>query len=72
MVRAPLGQQLGIAAMNLNGPELYGCLAETLLLGFVRHAGHYSYGQLSAWRVRQAREWATQHGFEIVERVFGD
>jgi acetylornithine/succinyldiaminopimelate/putrescine aminotransferase/predicted amino acid dehydrogenase len=72
IVRAPLGQRLGIPAMDLDGGEIYGCLAETLLLGFVRHAGHYSYGQLSAWRVRQAREWAALHGFEIAEKEIAE
>ena len=67
MIRAPAGQVVEIPGMRLRGGELYGCLAETILLGFVRRRGHYSYGPLSAARVREIREWAFHHGFEPVE-----
>jgi predicted amino acid dehydrogenase len=66
MVYAPLGQVLGIPAMPLREGELYGCLAETILLGFVGCQEHYSYGPLSVSRVRQVREWAAIHGLETV------
>jgi len=66
MVHAPLGQVLGIPAMPLRESELYGCLAETILLGFVGCQEHYSYGPLSVSRVRQVSEWAAIHGFETV------
>lgn len=72
IVRAPLGQKLGIPGMQLSGTELYGCLAETILLGFVKPAGHYSYGSLATWRIRQIREWAQMHGFEIGEKEVDD
>jgi acetylornithine/succinyldiaminopimelate/putrescine aminotransferase/predicted amino acid dehydrogenase len=68
ILRAPLGQELGIPAVPLRGSEIYGCLAETLLLGFAGCDGHFSYGALSLPRIRQAREWAITHGFEIVEK----
>jgi predicted amino acid dehydrogenase len=56
---------LSLPALRLPGSELYGCLAEAIVLGLAGHAGHYSYGPLSAARVRQVRGWALQHGFEI-------
>jgi acetylornithine/succinyldiaminopimelate/putrescine aminotransferase/predicted amino acid dehydrogenase len=68
IVKAPLGQVLGIPAVPLRGSELYGCLAETILLGFSGCSNHFSYGPLSIARVRQIREWAAIHGFEIAEK----
>ena len=67
MVRAPLGQLVEIPGMRLRDGELYGCLAETILLGFVGRRQHYSYGPLSTARVREVREWASKYGFEPVE-----
>jgi predicted amino acid dehydrogenase len=67
MLRAPLGQSLGIPGMGLRSGELYACLAETILLGFVGASNHYSYGPLSVQRVRQIREWAWMHGFETFD-----
>jgi len=67
-VRAPLGQILGIPAIPLRGSELYGCLAETILVGFVGCDDHFSYGPLTISRVRQIREWAAIHGFEMLEK----
>jgi acetylornithine/succinyldiaminopimelate/putrescine aminotransferase/predicted amino acid dehydrogenase len=67
MVRAPMGQPVEIPGMALRDGELYGCLAETILLGFVGHNSHYSYGPVSIARVREIREWASIHGFEPLE-----
>jgi predicted amino acid dehydrogenase len=68
IVNAPLGQKLDIPGVPLRGSELYGCLAETLLLGFAGSKNHFSYGTLSICRVRQIREWAAIHGFDIAEK----
>jgi acetylornithine/succinyldiaminopimelate/putrescine aminotransferase/predicted amino acid dehydrogenase len=65
ILRAPLGQRLDIPALRLPGSELYGCLAETIVLGFAEYNGHYSYGRISAERVRQVKGWALAHGFEV-------
>lgn len=65
ILRAPLGQRLDIPALRLPGSDLYGCLAETIVLGLAGHNGHYSYGPVSAGRVRQVKGWALQHGFEV-------
>jgi predicted amino acid dehydrogenase len=65
IVNMPLGQELGIPAVPLQGSEVYGCLAETILLGFAGFSSHFSYGPLSLARIRQIGEWAAIHGFEI-------
>jgi acetylornithine/succinyldiaminopimelate/putrescine aminotransferase/predicted amino acid dehydrogenase len=67
MIRAPLGQSVDIPGMRLRDGELYGCLAETILLGFVEQRLHYSYGRLSTARVREVREWAATYGFQPAE-----
>jgi acetylornithine/succinyldiaminopimelate/putrescine aminotransferase/predicted amino acid dehydrogenase len=67
-VWAPLGQTLDVPALQIVGSELYGCLAETLLLGFAGPECPSSYGKLSSFRVRRIRELAAVHGFTIDER----
>jgi acetylornithine/succinyldiaminopimelate/putrescine aminotransferase/predicted amino acid dehydrogenase len=68
MVRAPLGQDLGIAALKLEQGQVYGCLAETLILGLAGLREHFSYGKLTATNVRRIRELALAHGFSIEEQ----
>jgi acetylornithine/succinyldiaminopimelate/putrescine aminotransferase/predicted amino acid dehydrogenase len=68
LVRAPFGQEIRLGN-RLSGGELYGCLAETLLLGFAGYRHHYSYGKLTAARVRQIGDLAVLHGFEIEEKL---
>ena len=68
-VWAPLGQILDIPAMRLTDAELYGCLAETILLGFAGPECPASYGKLSPFRVRRVRDLASLHGFGIDERI---
>jgi acetylornithine/succinyldiaminopimelate/putrescine aminotransferase/predicted amino acid dehydrogenase len=65
---APLGQTLDIPAMRIESSELYGCLAETILLGFAGPECPSSYGKLSPFRVRRVRELAAVHGFRIDEK----
>jgi predicted amino acid dehydrogenase len=67
-VWAPLGQTLDIPAMRMTSSEIYGCLAETMLLGFAGSECPSSYGNLTAFRVRRIRELAAVHGFGIEER----
>lgn len=66
IIRAPLGQQVSIAGMSLPPGQLYGCLAETMLLGLAGITEHFSYGPLKPERVRQIGRLAREHGF-IVE-----
>lgn len=67
-VHAPFGQALGISAVRLDPGQLYGCLAESLVLGFAGLREHFSYGKLTAARVRRIRELALSHGFTLGEK----
>jgi acetylornithine/succinyldiaminopimelate/putrescine aminotransferase/predicted amino acid dehydrogenase len=69
IVRAPLGQQFHFAGARLQEGELYACLAEAALLGFVGCDRHYSRGPLTASRIREIRALAAEHGFVIEERL---
>jgi predicted amino acid dehydrogenase len=70
-VWAPLGQTLDVPAMRMTSSEIYGCLAETILLGFAGAECPSSYGKLTAFRVRRVRELASVHGFAIEARELG-
>lgn len=67
VVRAPLGQKLAIGGMRLDEGQLYGCLAETALLGLAGSGENFSYGKLTASHLRRIRELARLHGFSIEE-----
>jgi predicted amino acid dehydrogenase len=66
-VRAPLGQELAIGGMNLPPGEVYGCLAETLLMGLAGIGENFSYGALDPMRIRRIRDLALMHGFTLDE-----
>ncbi|HEU5055057.1 MAG TPA: hypothetical protein VFU21_00970, partial [Kofleriaceae bacterium] len=67
VVRAPLGQTLAIEGMNLPPGEVYGCLAETLLMGLAGIGENFSYGPLDPMRIRRIRDLALLHGFALEE-----
>lgn len=67
VVRAPLGQTLAIEGMNLPPGEVYGCLAETLLMGLAGIGENFSYGALDPMRIRRIRDLALLHGFALDE-----
>lgn len=67
VVRAPLGQTLAIEGMNLPPGEVYGCLAETLLMGLAGIGENFSYGALDPMRIRRIRDLALLHGFALEE-----
>ena len=69
VVRAPLGQTLSIEGMNLPPGEVYGCLAETLLMGLAGIGENFSYGPLDPMRVRRIRDLALVHGFALEEHL---
>ncbi len=69
VVRAPLGQTLAIEGMNLPPGEVYGCLAETLLMGLAGIGENFSYGPLDPMRVRRIRDLALLHGFALEEHL---
>ena len=68
MIRAPLGQLVEIPGMRLPDGELYGCLAETILLGLAGSGENFSYGKLTAPHLRRIRELAALHGFSVEEQ----
>jgi acetylornithine/succinyldiaminopimelate/putrescine aminotransferase/predicted amino acid dehydrogenase len=67
VVRAPMGQTFAIDGMNLPPGEIYGCLAETLLLGLAGIGEDFSYGALDPMRIRRIRDQALMHGFTLDE-----
>jgi acetylornithine/succinyldiaminopimelate/putrescine aminotransferase/predicted amino acid dehydrogenase len=69
-VIAPAGQHVRVPGMHLGPGGIYGCLAETALLGMAGLREHFSYGPLNADRIRRARELARLHGFTIAEIPF--
>jgi acetylornithine/succinyldiaminopimelate/putrescine aminotransferase/predicted amino acid dehydrogenase len=68
LVRVPLKHELKIGAMKLDPAELYGCLAETILLGWAGIGENFSHGPLVPARVRRVRELALMHGYSFDER----
>ena len=69
VVRAPLGQTLAIEGMNLPPGEVYGCLAETMLMGLAGIGENFSYGSLDPMRIRRIRDLALLHGFALDENL---
>jgi len=68
LVRLPRSQSVAFGGMQLPPGQIYGCLAETVLLGLSGSTTSLSYGPLSADRVRDARHLARVHGFELAAR----
>jgi acetylornithine/succinyldiaminopimelate/putrescine aminotransferase/predicted amino acid dehydrogenase len=67
MVTVPGGQEVRVPGMRLGAGEIYGCLAETALLGLAGVREHFSYGALTVANVRRIAELARMHGFTITE-----
>lgn len=67
IIRAPLGQELDLGGLGLRAGELYGCLAEAVILGLEGVTESFSRGTLEADRVHRIRELAERHGFSIDE-----
>jgi acetylornithine/succinyldiaminopimelate/putrescine aminotransferase/predicted amino acid dehydrogenase len=72
VVRAPLGQTLEVDGMNLAPGEIYGCLAETMLMGLAGIGENFSYGALDPQRIRRVRDLAREHGFALEENQLND
>ena len=68
-IQAPEGQSICVHGMKLDGGEIYGCLAETILMGCAGIGEHFSYGPLEAAKVRYIRDLAYLHGFKIQESI---
>ena len=67
IVTAPGRQTIRIPGMRLGEGEVYGCLAETAILGLAGVREHFSYGALTVTNVRRIAEIARTHGFTISE-----
>jgi predicted amino acid dehydrogenase len=67
IVTAPEGQRIAVPGMRLGAGEVYGCLAETALLGLAGVREHFSYGPLTVANVRRIGDLARMHGFGIGE-----
>ena len=67
LLRAPLGQSLDLRGVPLEPGAVYGCLAETMILGLAGIREHFSYGRLLPDRVRRIAQLARVHGFKIEE-----
>ena len=67
IARLPNGEDLEIASYPLPPGQVFGCLAEALLLGFDPAAiGHFT-GPVTPARVRQTAEIAQRFGLELAE-----
>jgi acetylornithine/succinyldiaminopimelate/putrescine aminotransferase/predicted amino acid dehydrogenase len=67
--RLPLDQDLGRYRVGRSNPHgvIFACAAETIVLGFEKNQQHFSYGSLSAEKIRLIRDQARKHGFTMVE-----
>ncbi|MBU8897142.1 aminotransferase class III-fold pyridoxal phosphate-dependent enzyme [Corallococcus sp. M34] len=65
LVRTPHGEDLRIPGARLGPGEVFGCLAETLLLGFSGQREYGSQGTLVAENIRHLGELARLHGFQF-------
>ena len=63
----PGGQRIDLPGMPSAEGSIYGCLAETLLLGLEGHARDFATGALSPAIVRRAAALAERHGFVLDE-----
>lgn len=68
LIEYPFKQSVDIGGMSLPGGQAYACLTEAVLLGLAGIREHYSYGALTAEKVRQIGDIAKQYGFKIIAR----
>jgi acetylornithine/succinyldiaminopimelate/putrescine aminotransferase/predicted amino acid dehydrogenase len=68
IVRLPAGQDFSLRGMVLADGQSYACVAEVVLLGLAGVGGNFSYGSLSAQRVREVGVLARQFGFTFEAR----
>jgi predicted amino acid dehydrogenase len=69
IVRLPAGQDFNLRGMVLSDGQSYACVAEVILLGLAGVGGNFSYGPLSAQRVRDVGVLARQFGFAFEART---
>lgn len=65
LIRLPRAQTVPMQGMQLPPGQIYGCLAETILLGLSGQDKSLSFGPLSADQIRHARDLVLAHGFDF-------
>ncbi len=68
LVRLPQGQSVAIPGMALEGNAVFGCFAETVLVGLSGRTDGLSLGALTPAGVARARTLALEHGFQFEQR----
>ena len=71
LARLPEDSNLSFVGMPRDGLS-FGCLAETLLLGFDGHNHSFCKGRVTVEQVKRVREMAETHGFSLGALRFGD
>ena len=69
LARLPDGSELHFVGMPADGLA-YGCLSETLVLGFDGQNHSFAKGVLTSSHVCQVMDMAQTHGFRLVHRIF--
>lgn len=64
IARLPFGEDLGIAGFPLPAGEVYGCLAEAILLGLEGVRGNAFTGRLTPGHLARVAAMADRHGFK--------
>jgi len=69
LAKLPFGQKLDSNMMNVPDGFAYGCVTETIVLGFLNVRDHYSYGNIGRNQVKEITELAESLGFVVGDRV---
>ncbi len=64
IVRLPPGNELLLSGSGLPAGHLFGCMAETTLLGLAKHEGDFSVGTITETQVQDILDLAKRHGYE--------
>ncbi len=65
LVRLPNAKGLQLLGSRLPPEHVYGCVAETALLGLIGYPTHFSFGVLDPEQVQFIADAARQHGFAL-------
>ena len=65
VAQLPNAEEIPIGGYPLEPGQVFGCLAETLLLGLEEWSDSYSYGRIRRDQVEKMGEIATHHGFTL-------
>jgi predicted amino acid dehydrogenase len=62
----PGHEKIGVIGLPLEKGFAYGCISETLILGFENWQDHFSYGPISTQQVELIGKMARSHGFHHI------